>query len=384
MKILYISSDNDICSGAFRSLAKLSYISKSTFKNKVTVVLPNKGDGAGLLNEKGIDNIMIRSENWIVPQKNIAFKTIIKKTIFSICNIYSIVRLRNYIKKNKFDIVHINTTYSYVAALAAKGLKVPVIWHLREALEEDQGNKIINRKLGYKLISESDKIVAISDFVFNKYKNIFGLKLVKINNGIDHNDFYIDREIFNNKTINILFLGGISKSKGVDLLINAAIKIIENGYKNIHVDVVGRSNEYAEKLQEYILEKNMSKYIVFHGSQQDTLKYYSTNDVLVMASKAEAFGRVTVEAMLAGCLVIGADSGNTPYILDNGKAGLLFKNRDEDDLYNKLIYVINNIDHCKQLAKEGQKYALNNFTAHKNASEINELYQQVLEDRNTL
>ncbi|MFM9745581.1 glycosyltransferase, partial [Streptomyces brasiliscabiei] len=76
------------------------------------------------------------------------------------------------------------------------------------------------------------------------------------------------------------------------------------------------------------------------GFSKNTEEFYQNNDVFIMGSVSEAFGRVTVEAMMNGMLVIGRNAGGTPEILDDGKFGLLFQTSDE--LANKLEYVLKN------------------------------------------
>lgn len=49
-------------------------------------------------------------------------------------------------RSRDIDIVHINTSWTYVGALAAKKAKIPFIWHIREFLEEDQDRRIWKRK----------------------------------------------------------------------------------------------------------------------------------------------------------------------------------------------------------------------------------------------
>ena len=51
-----------------------------------------------------------------------------------------------------------------------------------------------------------------------------------------------------------------------------------------------------------------------------------------MCSVGETYGMVTLEALLSGCCVVGARSGGTVDLLDEGKLGPLFENRNANDL----------------------------------------------------
>ena len=98
---------------------------------------------------------------------------------------------------------------------------------------------------------------------------------------------------------------------------------------------------------------------------------------MLVCSKYEAFGRVTVEAMMAGCLVIGANSGGTIELIEDGSTGVLFESGDYVDLVNKMIYVIENKNNAKKIAKNGRNVALQCFTALINASNIRNLYLDI-------
>ncbi len=48
----------------------------------------------------------------------------------------------------------------------------------------------------------------------------------------------------------------------------------------------------------------------------------------LMCSENEGLGRVSIEAMFYGCLVIGRNSGGTKDFVFDGKTGLLFNDMD--------------------------------------------------------
>jgi len=52
----------------------------------------------------------------------------------------------------------------------------------------------------------------------------------------------------------------------------------------------------------------------------------------VIPSLYEPFGIVLLEAMASKAAIIASDVGGIPYVLNNGKAGILFKCGDAEDL----------------------------------------------------
>ena len=79
------------------------------------------------------------------------------------------------------------------------------------------------------------------------------------------------------------------------------------------------------------------------------------SDIFIMNSKAEGFGRVTVEAMLAGCLVLGRRTGGTLEIIDNAKNGILYDTEEEAARY--LEHAIQDRILSQNLASEGREVA---------------------------
>ena len=66
--ILFISSDNNRDHGAFLSMAKLAQILQNHYEYQITVILPYEGDGKRLLEEYGIQSIVVHSYPWITDK----------------------------------------------------------------------------------------------------------------------------------------------------------------------------------------------------------------------------------------------------------------------------------------------------------------------------
>lgn len=380
-KVLFVASDNNMASGAFRSMAKLCELLQLNFGYTPIVVLPTDGDGENLLDDASIRYVRIKSYDWVVP---LGYEwTVInrmKRVVKKLLNKNAVNKIAKLIKKEKIDILHSNTTYTYVGALAAKKANIPCVWHLRELLEEDQSNQIWDTR-GIQLINSVTKVVAISNFVYDKYQNqISDNKLVMIPNGIEEQDFYVERIKNNNKMLEFLCVGGLYEGKGQATIIQACAVLVKKGMKDFHVSFVGRGEKQKE-YEQLVHDLNLEQCITLCGAHKDVLPFYKKADVMIMSSRAEAFGRTTVEAMMAGCAIIGSNSGGTPEILDYGNCGYLFENGNYMDLAGKMEHVIKNRSELAEMAQRGQKYALETFTAKLNATKIAELYHQIEHER---
>ena len=385
LRVLFIASDNNPTSGAFISMTVLNAILRKKYGLETLVVLPRDGSGKKLLDQHNIPSVYIPSEDWVLPisakrDENVMERIKRAKAI----NEIAAKRIQKVIAKEKIDIVHINTTYSYVGAVAASFTNTPFIWHLREFLEEDQGNTLWDRTAGNNLINKADRVIAISDSIFKKYSAIIDKdRLVRIFNGVDSEKFYMpEKEILHNDPVVFIMIGGFEYYKGQIEFAEACVLLSKSGYHNFIVHFIGAGNsEVKHKVEKIVSDGGISTQVKFMGYCQDVYNYLKTSDISFSCSRAEAFGRTTAEAMLSGNLVIGADTAGTRELLQDGKNGLLYRQGDPEDLLNKMKEALIHREESRELAKTGRNYAYQNYTADINAKNIYALYNTILSSR---
>lgn len=384
MKVLFVPSDNNLVSGAFRSMATLNKILNEKFDIDTLVVLPNRtGNGSELLDSYNVKYTFIDSYNWIVKSDRELTKEQHEQiAIEQEKNKHAITEFVELIKREHIDIIHINTTYSYVAAIAGLITKTPIVWHLREFLEEDQKRKIYDKEYGYKLIGKADKIITISQALYKKYEDILPKeKMQVIYNGIDVDEFYNPtKEIFRGDKTIFVCAGSVNYSKGQDSLVHACGKLYkEKGYDNFELWLVGVCDErYTGIITNVARKYGIEDKVKILGPQKNVASYYAQADIVFMCSKFEAFGRVTVEGMLSGALLIGADKGGTLEIIKNMETGLLYKQGDSSDLCEKIYYAIRHKAQMRRIAKNGRQDMYENMTAERNAGEIAKVYEETI------
>jgi glycosyltransferase involved in cell wall biosynthesis len=86
----------------------------------------------------------------------------------------------------------------------------------------------------------------------------------------------------------------------------------------------GSGSEYTDTLLSTIDAYGLGDKVFIRPFRKDIEVFYAAIDLFVMASKAETFGMVTIEAMASGVPVIASNSGGSPEILNFGKLGRLF------------------------------------------------------------
>lgn len=378
MNILFIASDNSQTSGAFLCMVKLCQLLRDEHGCNVIVVLPGIGNGKPLLDEIRMKTYTVKSCTWAIPNEWGALQRIKFAAKMVLYNLPAKHQIRQIIRQEKIDIVHMNTSWTYAGAKAALKENVKLVWHLREALEEGLNRHIVFKKSGYQLIKKANIVITVSDFIFCKYKQIVGPNLTNIYEGLDETEYCRKRKILCNPAVNILCIGLIVEKKGQWQVIEACKILKQRGYANFRVSIVGRGQEeYIQKLRNTVQQYHLEKEVLFCGSTSNPDSYYQNADIMIMSSKAEAFGRTTIEAMMEGCLVIGADAGATSGLLGYGKYGLLFPYGNVEELADRIAYAIDHREEMRTLAETAQTYALKNFTARENAKSIFNVYQKL-------
>jgi glycosyltransferase involved in cell wall biosynthesis len=377
MRIIFFSSDDNGGSGAFRCLVKIAQYMKNQ-GHMVTVVLPYHGSGMKLLDRALINRKVIFSMARVGFTKS-RLLTRLVCAIFALPNAIAKAIVKSYLKKEKPDIVVMNSSWTGIGADAAKKLSIPIVWHIREFLEEDQNRKFIFKKRSIDLIDKSYKIITVSKSIYAKYLPYFGSsKMVNIYDGVDVEKFYVPKKtIFKTKCVHLLCVGRVTPRKGQEILLKALNNIYEYHFDLV---IIGRCYpRYLRKLKKMI--PNIKERVHFLGQQIDIAKYYEEADVFVMNSLSEAFGLVTVEAMLSGCLVLGAESMGTMEIIDNEDNGVFYKPGDSDDLREKLRSIFNDPEKYKNIAAAGRRHCYENFSFTANIAKIAAVYEEALKSK---
>lgn len=133
-------------------------------------------------------------------------------------------------------------------------------------------------------------------------------------------------------------IGRFDPHKGQLLLLQA---MKQSQHTDFHVCFLGEPtrNEgtaYYEDMLRFIAENNFNARVHIRPFRQDIASFYRAIDLFIMASKAETFGMVTIEAMASGTPTLGSNAGGTPELLGNGTLGLLFEPLNPTSLAEKI------------------------------------------------
>lgn len=381
INVLYTPSDNYAASGAFLQMVDMIKEMEKKYNVNPLVVLPdNEGNGIELLKKENLRYVTVPSIDWLVSYNDSGKKVFKKKKKNIKRNIIAIIRLIKLIYKENIEIVHLNTIFTFVGAIAGIITKRKVIWHVREAIKPAFSKRIVF-SWGYKLINCANKIISISKAVLNTYPDINKSKSVVIYDGIDEKKLVEKKcPIFSNKIIKMVCVGQIYTQKGQYELIDACAMLLENNIKNWHLTIIGSGA--IEDIKNKISSLGMAKYVDVIGPKNNVHKYLANMDIGFTPSWFEGFGRTAAEIAMSGCLLICSDTGAFKEIYKDKKTAIFHKAQSYEDLYKAIKWAFDHLNECKKIAENGKLEILKKYTVSVNAKNVYKVYKEVLKGDN--
>lgn len=137
----------------------------------------------------------------------------------------------------------------------------------------------------------------------------------------------------------ILFLGRLTRDKGIPELVDAFARLDEQ-IPNVRLMLAGCFEEEDPLPPETRRRLEKHSHIVFVGAFHDTPTVYAAADVVVLPSHREGLPTVVLEAQAAGKPVVGASATGIVDVITDGETGLLFPVGDAAALVKALRRLI--------------------------------------------
>lgn len=133
--------------------------------------------------------------------------------------------------------------------------------------------------------------------------------------------------------LRFIFVGRLMREKGVDEYLNAA-EHIKSKYPELEFHILGSCEErYEERLK--ILQNNYI--VIYHGTQLDVRPYIGRCHCTVHPSfYPEGMSNVLLESCATGRPIITTDRPGCGEIVEDGINGFVVKQRDANDLIDKI------------------------------------------------
>ncbi len=320
----------------------------------------------------------------------------IKSGFFKYWNlIKSVWLIRTIVKREKIDLIQTNTIRTHILAALAKKifkLEVKLVWFVHDFTFPAKPLK--------KLIKIPNQILTCSETVkkdlLQKTNQSFAPKIAVVYNGVipqkikkeDKQMKALHNFIRTGTTRNVLqkfkigIIGRLDPWKGQDVFLKAAKKVLEQN-KKVEFSVIGSSSEYdratiafEQKLKELVKKLDLENSVTFSGYVEDLATEMKKLDIIVHASKkSEPFGRVIIEAMNFGKIVIASELGGPGEIIQNNQDGYLIAANNPEALAEKILEVLANENLREKVAYNAQKTVKTKFDLKEQIKKIEEVWR---------
>jgi len=265
-------------------------------------------------------------------------------------------KVSKWIEEGEFDVLHVHEplapSLSVLACWAAKG-PIVATWHS----SMDRSRMMLTlSKLAQTAMEKVSARIAVSEAArATLIKHVDGDAVV-IPNGVNTAAFTNAKPMFGWPGANqsIVFLGrGDEPRKGLAVLVEAYPEIRRN-HPHIRLLIAG-PGEPAETLESLSPADRASVTVLGMVAPQDKASVLASGTIYVAPNTGgESFGIVLLEAMATGTPVVASDLEAFSRVLDNGRAGITFKNEDSTDLAKVVTELLANPTRRAQLTAQGK------------------------------
>lgn len=231
-----------------------------------------------------------------------------------------------------------------------------------------------------RLIKSADWVTAVSESLLHKVRRVFAS--VPADAPIIPNGATMPAPA--TKRVNlpemppryIVSIGQLIDRKGHDVLIRALGLLLRNGGLSVDAVIVG-DGPMRTTLDELARREGVSAHVSFTGDQPNEVVYsiLERSQFCVLASRAEGFPLVIVEAMAAGRPVIASNIDGIPTIVRDGDTGLLVPADNPAALADAISDLWSDDDRRQRMATQARDLASRQFTWRGIAGRYLELFE---------
>ena len=300
---------------------------------------------------------------------------------------------------NSAQLLHSHTWYANLAGhLGAMLYDIPHVMtmHSLEALrpwkaEQLGGGYTVSSWCERVAAASAAAVVAVSDGmradIMAAYPEIPAERIRVIRNGIDTTEYRPDpnTEVLERYGIDlarpyVIFVGRITRQKGVPVLLRAASGLIPEAQLVLLAGAADTQEQLAE-VTELVDGLRATRSGVFWIPEMlpkhDVIQLLTHATVFAIPSVYEPLGIVNLEAMACGTAVVGSRTGGIPEVVADGETGLLVPAGEPEPLAAALNTLLGDPDRAAAMGQAGRKRAVTEFGWPAIAAQTADLYAEL-------
>lgn len=172
--------------------------------------------------------------------------------------------------------------------------------------------------------------------------------------------------------IKLVYVGTLIRSKNPLVAVQVAESLLKLGLR-VHLEFLGDGPERVN-LEQYVRRSSLSSIVSIHGnvSREVVKGVLQEAHFLVFLSNSEGWPKVVAESMFWGCVPITKRISCVPWMLADGRRGLLVSSMNADDVAHDILDLVKNGVRYQAMSSEAAIWS-RNYTLDKFKVRIKEL-----------
>ena len=182
-----------------------------------------------------------------------------------------------------------------------------------------------------------------------------------------------------NEKINILYLANLFKAKGIEAVVEAAIKLNNSNCSFTLAGGWNSNEQFKNNLTKKIEESNIDINVLPPVSGVKKLELFAKSDIFVFPPIApEGHPWVLVEAMAAGLPIISTNQGAISESVIDGENGFIVESNNANEIVEKIIYLLDNPEKRIEMAKKSKLFHSNKFSEINMVENLSTVFNNVI------
>ena len=317
-------------------------------KTKTILYLGNK------LNSKGANPTSVDILSEFLVQEGLSIITYSSKKNKLIRLLDMLIAIIRHQSKVDYALIDTYSTsafwFAYISAKLLKRTKVKYIPMLRGG---DLPARYFNNEKKVAWLLNNAKInVTPSDYLFNFFNNRNFKNIIKVRNSININNYIFNRRI--QPKPNLLWVRAFDKIYN-PLLAIKTLELLLDHFPEAKLSMVGpvKDNSF-EECKTYVADHQLPVKFTGKLSKKKWMEYAQEFDIFLNTTYIDNTPISVIEAMAMGMLVVSTNVGGIPYLIQNGKNGILVHPNYEKEMAKAVEALLTNTTSSKDLSKNAR------------------------------
>jgi len=295
----------------------------------------------------------------------------------------AIAAIRELAVSSGTDVVHAHGFKADVYAyFALRGTDVPFVSTCHTWYDTDWLVTLYGR-IDRLVLRRFARVVAVSEEVRQQLlaAGVREDRVCMVRNGIDLRPFANAAptpraEMGTGETAIVGLIGRLAHSKGVDIFLEAAARVLATGAEARFV-IVGEGDD-REELERMIDELKIRDHVTMLGRRDDMPSVYASLDIMVSASRQEGLPMAILEGMATGLPLVATTVGEVPTLVQEDRTGKLVPPEDAEQLAGAIAELLHDPAKRAALGAAARRLIENEYSAQRMTDDYLRVYEEAI------